>query len=48
MFWEQVHIKNVKKKITANFTLSYKSKNIEEKTFNKKKNFYIEYKQQYV
>lgn len=48
MFWQQVHSKNVKKKIIADYKLSYKSKDIEEKTFNKKEEFYIEYNQKYI
>ena len=48
MFWEQIHTKNVEKKIIANYTLSYKSKDIKEKNFNKKEEFFIKYSQQYV
>jgi hypothetical protein len=48
MFWEQVHIKNVKKKLIANYNLSYVSKNKEKKEFNSKKEFYITYNQKYI
>jgi len=48
MFWQQVHIKNVKKKIVAKYELSYNSKNIDKKTFSWKEIFFIEYDEQYV
>lgn len=48
MFWEQIHSKNVKKKIIAIYNLNYKSKDKEEKQFDKKEEFYVEYNQQYI
>lgn len=48
MFWEQIHTKKVKKKITANFQLYYESKNKEKKEFNKQEDFYIEFNQKYI
>lgn len=48
MFWEQVHTRNVTKKITAKFDLSFKAKDLDEKFFNESKDFYVSYEEKYV
>lgn len=48
MFWEQIHTKKVKKQITANYNIYYKSKNQEQKEFIDSKNFTLEYNQKYI
>jgi hypothetical protein len=48
MFWEQIHTKKVKKKIIADYKISYESKDKKEKEFSEKKEFFIEYNQKYI
>jgi len=48
MFWEQIRSKVVTKEITANFSMFYKSKDINQKDFNETKKFNIKYTQQYI
>jgi hypothetical protein len=48
MFWEALHIKKVKKKITAKYNINYTSKDANTKEFTWEKTFYIEYKEKYI
>lgn len=48
MFWEQIHEREVSKEITANLSLYYKSKDIEQKEFLQTSKFNISYTQKYI
>ena len=48
MFREAIHIKEVTKKITAKYTLSYESKDINAKNFEWEKYFYKKNKEKYI
>lgn len=48
MFWETVKSKEVTKKITAKFELSYEGKDLVKKDFLENKDFYVTYEEKYV
>jgi len=47
-FWESIHTRSVNKKITANISLSYEGKDKEVKDFSDKKEFFVQYDEQYI
>jgi hypothetical protein len=47
-FWQAIHMRTVNKKITVNLSLSYEGKDKQKKDFSNKKDFLVQYDEQYV